>query len=31
MKAKKIKIVKNWFKFKSIYDIQVFLDFANFY
>ena len=29
--AKKIKVVKNWPKLKSIYNIQVFLDFAKIY
>ena len=31
MEAKKIEVVKNWPKFKSVRDIQVFLGFANFY
>ena len=31
MEAKKIKIVKDWLKPKSVRNIQVFLDFANFY
>ena len=31
MKAKKIKIVKNWWKLKTICNIQVFLGFNNFY
>ena len=31
MEAKKIKVVKNWLKPKLVWDIQVFLDFANFY
>ena len=31
MKAKKIKVVKNWPKPKSVQDIQIFLRFANFY
>ena len=28
---KKIEVVKNWLKLKSIRDIQVFLGYANFY
>ena len=31
MEAKKIEVVKKWFEFKSIWDIQVFLNFDNFY
>ena len=31
MEAKRIKVVKNWSKFKSARNIQVFLGFANFY
>ena len=31
IKVKKIKVVKDWPKLKSICDIQVFLGFANFY
>ena len=31
MKAKKIEVVKNWPKPKLVYNIQVFLSFANFY
>ena len=31
METKRIKIVKDWLKLKSIRNIQVFLDFANFY
>ena len=31
MEAKRIKVVKNWPKPKSVRDIQVFLGFANFY
>ena len=31
IKAIKIEIMKNWLKPKSVYDINVFLDFANFY
>ena len=31
MEAKKIEVVKNWPKPKSIQDIKVFLGFANFY
>ena len=31
MKAEKIEIVKDWPKFKSVYNIQVFVDFVNFY
>ena len=31
IKAKKIKVVKKWPKPKSVWDIQVFLGFANFY
>ena len=31
MEAKKIKVVKNWLESKSVYDIQIFLGFANFY
>ena len=31
MEAKRIKVVKKWPEPKSIWDIQVFLDFANFY
>ena len=31
MKAKKSKVIKNWLKFKSVWDIQIFLGFANSY
>ena len=31
MEAKKIKVIKNWPKLKSVRNIQIFLDFANFY
>ena len=31
MKAEKIEVVKNWLEPKSVYNIQVFLGFANFY
>ena len=31
MEAKKIKIIKDWLKLKSIRNIQIFLSFANFY
>ena len=31
MEDKKIEVVKNWLKPKSIQDIQVFINFANFY
>ena len=31
MEAKRIKVVKDWLKSKSVYDIQIFLGFANFY
>ena len=31
MKIEKIEIIKNRPKFKSFYNIQVFLDFINFY
>ena len=31
MKAKKIKVVKDWPELKSVCNIQVFLSFANFY
>ena len=31
IKAKRIKVIKDWFKPKSVYNIQVFLGFANFY
>ena len=31
MEAKKIKVVKDWLKPKSVRNIQVFLSFANFY
>lgn len=31
MEDGKIKIVKNWSELKSVRDIQIFLDFANFY
>ena len=31
MEQEKIDVVKNWLKPKSIYDIQIFLGFANFY
>ena len=31
IKAKKIEVVKDWPKSKSVQDIQVFLGFANFY
>ena len=31
MEAKKIEVVKDWPKPKSVYDIQVFLSIANFY
>ena len=31
MKSEKIKVVKNWPKFKLVRNIQAFLDFANFY
>ena len=31
IKAKKIKVVKNWLKLRSIRDIQFFLNFTNFY
>ena len=31
IKAKRIKVVKNWLELKSVYNIQIFLGFANFY
>ena len=31
MKVKKIKVIKDWPKLKSVHHIQVFLGFANFY
>ena len=31
MEAKRIKVIKNWPKFKSVRNIQIFLGFANFY
>ena len=31
IEAKKIEVIKNWSKLKSVYNIQVFLGFANFY
>ena len=31
MEVKKIKIIKNWPKLKSIYNISIFLYFTNFY
>ena len=31
MKPKKIEVVKEWLKPKSVWDIQVFLSFVNFY
>ena len=31
IEAEKIEIVKDWLKLKSVYNIQVFLGFANFY
>ena len=31
MEAKKIEMIREWFKPKLIWDIQIFLDFANFY
>ena len=30
-KSQKIKVVKNWLKLKSVHNISVFWDFANFY
>ena len=31
IKGKKIKAVEQWYKLKSLKNIQVFLEFANFY
>ena len=31
MEAEQIEVVKKWPKLKSVWDIQVFLGFANFY
>ena len=31
MQKNKIKIIRNWFKFQSINDIQQFIDLINFY
>ena len=31
MKNKKIEVVKNWLELKLVWDIQVFITFANFY
>ena len=31
MEAKKMEVIKNRFKQKSVYNIQVFLDFIHFY